>query len=115
MATKQDARGVITSYAYDSLHRVTQVSYNTVSGVTTAPTVTYVYDYDVNYGTRRQRVSCLRVNVGSDYQERYTFDGMLRVSSAIRTIGSSHLHDQLQQLQRSEPVDSDDLSIARGR
>jgi len=87
VANKQDARGVITSYAYDSLHRATQVSYNTVSGVTTAPTVTYVYDYDVNYGTTATG-KLLRVNLGSDYQERYTFDGMLRVSSAIRTIGT---------------------------
>ena len=87
LANKQDARGVITSYAYDSLHRVTQVSYNTVSGVTTAPTVTYVYDYDVNWNTTAAG-KLLRVNVGSEYQERYTFDGMLRASSAIRTIGS---------------------------
>jgi hypothetical protein len=30
----------------------------------------------------------VRVNVGSDYQERYTFDSSFRVASTIRTIGS---------------------------
>ena len=36
VATRTDARGVITTYSYDTLNRVSQVSYNTVSGVTTA-------------------------------------------------------------------------------
>ena len=87
ISTKQDARGVITTYSYDSLNRVTQVSYNTVSGVTTAPTVTYVYDLDATYGTTATGM-VVRVNVGTDYQERYTFDTSFRASSTIRTIGS---------------------------
>jgi YD repeat-containing protein len=49
LSTKTDARGVVATYSYDSLHRVTQVSYNTVSGITTAPTVTYTYDTDSTY------------------------------------------------------------------
>ena len=85
--TKQDARGVITTYTYDSLRRVTQTSYNTVSGVTTAPTVTYTFDSDTTYGTTAAG-KLVRLNVGSDYQERYTFDADFRVSSTIRTIGT---------------------------
>jgi YD repeat-containing protein len=41
VSTKTDARGVVKTHSYDALNRLTQVSYNTVSGVTTAPTVTY--------------------------------------------------------------------------
>ena len=84
---KTDARGVVSTFTYDGLNRVTQVSYNTVSGVTTAPTVSYVYDYDSTYGTTADGM-LLRVNVGTDYKERYTFDSSYRVASAIRTIGS---------------------------
>ena len=82
-----DSRGVIATYSYDSLNRVSQISYNTVSGVTTAPTVTYVYDSDPTYGTTADGM-LVRVNVGTDYQERYTFDLSFRVSSAISTIGT---------------------------
>src|SRR5262245_59039166 len=42
--TKTDARGVIATSTYDTLHRLVTVSYNTVSGVTTAPTASYNYD-----------------------------------------------------------------------
>ncbi|HLG14570.1 MAG TPA: hypothetical protein VJH03_08725 [Blastocatellia bacterium] len=87
ISTKQDARGVITTYSYDSLNRVTQISYNTVSGVTTAPTVSYVYDSDPTYGTTADGM-LVRVNAGTGYQERYTFDASFRVASTIRTIGS---------------------------
>jgi hypothetical protein len=88
VATKQDARGVITTFTYDGLNRFTQVSYNTVSGVTTAPTVSYVYDSDPTYGTTGDGM-LLRVNVGTDYQERYTIDPVtFRVTSTVRTIGS---------------------------
>jgi RHS repeat-associated protein len=84
---KTDARGVVSTFAYDGLNRVSQVSYNTVSGVTTAPTVSYVYDYDTTYGTAADGM-LVRVNVGTDYQERYTFDLSFRAASTIRTIGS---------------------------
>jgi len=55
VATKQDARGVITTYGYDTLHRLISVTYNTVSGVTTAPTVSYNYDNTV--GRRDERLA----------------------------------------------------------
>jgi RHS repeat-associated protein len=87
VSTRTDARGVVTTYSYDTLHRRTQSSYNTVSGVTTTPTVTYVYDTDGTYSTTAPG-SLLRVNVGTDYQERYTVDGYYRADSSARTIGS---------------------------
>ena len=85
--TCTDARGVVATNTYDTLNRLTQTSYSTVSGVTTAPTVTYTYDSDTTYSTTAAG-KLLRVNVGTDYQERYTFDPTFRVASAIRTIGS---------------------------
>lgn len=87
VATRTDARGVVTTYSYDTLHRPTQVSYNTVSGVTTAPTVSYTYDSDATYGTSKQG-ALVRVNVGTDYQERYTFDLHKLPSSSVFTIGT---------------------------
>lgn len=89
IATRTDARGVVTAYSYDTLNRLTQRSYSTVSGVTTAPTVTYVYDTDSGSGYSTTAIGhLLRITIGTDYQERYTFDGNYRVASTIRKIGA---------------------------
>lgn len=85
VATKTDARGVVTTNSYDTLNRLAQVTYNTVSGVTTAPTVTYNYD---SYNGTTANGKLIRIGVGSDYEERYTFDSKFRVGSTVRTIGS---------------------------
>jgi YD repeat-containing protein len=69
-ATKQDARGVITTYGYDALHRLTSISYSTVSGVTTAPTVTYSYD---NVQTSNTKGMLLSLSVGTGYSESYNY------------------------------------------
>src|SRR5262249_12094915 len=103
VATRQDARGVIGTYSYDTLNRVSQVSYNTVSGVTTAPTVTYIYDSDATYGTTKQG-ALVRVNVGSDYQELYTFDQYKRMSSTIRTIWTRTYTTSNQYNQAGQPL-----------
>ncbi|MEK6303815.1 MAG: RHS repeat-associated core domain-containing protein [Acidobacteriota bacterium] len=87
VATRTDARGVVGTNSYDTLNRLTQVSYNTVSGVTTALTVTFTYDADSTYGTTANG-KLVRVNVGSDYQERYTFDSNYRVASSVFNIGT---------------------------
>src|SRR6185369_8606970 len=85
VATRTDARGVITTSTYDTLNRLTQVSYNTVSGVATAPAVTYNYD---SYNGTTATGKLIRVGVGTDYEERYTFDTKFRVASAVLTIGT---------------------------
>jgi len=71
VATKQDARGVITTYGYDTLHRLIQVTYNTVSGVTTAPAVSYNYDNTVGSATSGLLLS---LSVGSGYSETYSYN-----------------------------------------
>jgi YD repeat-containing protein len=46
LATKTDARGVVITYGYDDLNRMTSISHNTsgASGVATTPNVTYTFD-----------------------------------------------------------------------
>ena len=93
----------MTTYGYDTLNRISQVSYNTVSGVTTAPTVTYTYDTDATYGTTKDG-AIVRINVGTDYQERYTFDQYTRISSSIRSIGSQTYTTSVSYNQASQPL-----------
>ena len=122
VSTKQDARGVIATYSYGTLNRLTQVSYNTVSGVTTAPTVSYTFGWDPTYGTTAPGM-LVRVNVGTDYQERYTFDTSFRVASTIRTIGSrtyttSYSYNQGSQLKQLTYPSSRAINVgydSRGR
>ncbi|MBI3650389.1 MAG: RHS repeat protein, partial [Acidobacteria bacterium] len=45
-STKTDARGVVTTYTYDTMNRMTGISYNVsgASGVAATPSVSYSYD-----------------------------------------------------------------------
>ncbi|MEK6303905.1 MAG: hypothetical protein AABO41_24640 [Acidobacteriota bacterium] len=84
-ATKQDARGVITTYGYDSLHRMTSVGYNTsgASGVAATPTVTFNYD---NVNGSETKGLLLSIAVAGSYSEGYAYDSNKRVSSVTRTM-----------------------------
>ncbi|HEV8482244.1 MAG TPA: RHS repeat-associated core domain-containing protein [Blastocatellia bacterium] len=82
--TRTDARGVVTTYTYDTLNRLTGVGYNTVSGVVTAPTVTYNYD---NSSTSTTKGLMLSVSTGV-YSETLSYDSFNRLSSTSRTIDS---------------------------
>src|SRR5260221_14116658 len=70
LSTKTDARGVVTTYTYDSLNRLTQISYNVPSGVAATPTVTYNYDNNQSSATKGLLLS---VTVGNVYSENYTY------------------------------------------
>lgn len=85
IANKTDARGVVTTYSYDALNRLSQVSYNTVSGVVTSPTVNYYYDF---YSGTTAHGKLVHVTAGADYSEHHTFDGNYRPASTARTIGN---------------------------
>ena len=71
VATKQDARGVITTYGYDTMHRLISLGYNTVSGVTTAPAASYNYDNTVGSATKGLLLS---LSVGSGYSETLSYN-----------------------------------------
>jgi RHS repeat-associated protein len=90
ISTKTDARGVVTTNSYDSLHRLTQVSYNSVSGVTKAPTVYYYYDYESNYSISNEgglvRVLLSDPTNGAQYEEFYTLDSDKQPASTIRKV-----------------------------
>ncbi|MBI3651310.1 MAG: hypothetical protein HY231_09855, partial [Acidobacteria bacterium] len=76
MLAKTDARGVVTSYSYDTMNRLTTISYNTSGGAPTnrltsvtmgSTTLNYVYDANGN--------------VTSDGAHSYTYDAENRVVS----------------------------------
>jgi RHS repeat-associated protein len=86
VATKTDARGVIISYGYDNLNRLTSISYNTsgATGVAATPNVTYTYDNNQSSNTNGLLLS---VTVGTSYSEAYSYSvGVGNLSSVTRTI-----------------------------
>jgi RHS repeat-associated protein len=83
VATKQDARGVITTFAYDTLHRLTSVSYNTSGAPAVAATSTVIYNYDNVNGSETKGL-LLSITVGSSYSETYAYDSNKRVSAVTR-------------------------------
>jgi lysozyme len=83
VTSKTDARGVITSYSYDSLHRLSQKSYNTsgATGVAATPSVHYFYDSE-------GLLWLIRIGeLGNPdlYEETYSYDSFNRLQSVART------------------------------
>jgi len=85
VSTKQDARGVITTNGYDTLHRLISISYNTsgAPGVATTPSVSYTYDNNQSSTTKGLLLS---LAVGTIYSESYSYDSFKRVQAVTRTI-----------------------------
>ncbi|HLG15475.1 MAG TPA: RHS repeat-associated core domain-containing protein, partial [Blastocatellia bacterium] len=88
--TKTDARGVITTYGYDTLNRLTSISYNTsgASGVASTPGVSYIYD---NVDTSPTTGLLLSVQIGGGAsaggsEENYGYDALNRASSVTQKI-----------------------------
>ncbi|MCV4783186.1 RHS repeat protein, partial [Escherichia coli] len=88
MTSKTDARGVVTSYVYDALNRVTQRSYSTPNGTPgvgvlanyqATPNVSYFYD-DVNVPFSKGRLTKVTSSIS---ETRYNaFDNLGRVLSS---------------------------------
>ncbi len=84
VATKTDGRGVVITYGYDSLNRLTSISYNTsgAPSVVSTPNVTYTYDTNQSSSTNGLLLS---LSAGG-YSESYGYDSFNRVASLTRTI-----------------------------
>ena len=81
---RTDARGVITTYSYDGLNRLTQVTYNVgTTGVPATHSVTYAY------GTNQAQFNDGRVITMTDGTgtESYTYDLLGRTTQIQKTIG----------------------------
>jgi RHS repeat-associated protein len=92
VATRMDARGAVTNYSYDTLNRLTQVSYQVPSGVASTPTVVYQYDNNQASATTGLLMSVLigggASNAGGS-EENYTYDTLGRISTLQRRINVS--------------------------
>jgi RHS repeat-associated protein len=85
--TRTDARGVITSYGYDGLNRLTQISYNVGStGVPATPTVSFGYDAGGAAANALGRLTGLTDGVGG---ESYTYDALGRTTGLTKTISGA--------------------------
>lgn len=82
IATKTDARGVVTNYGYDTMNRALSITYNTTNapGVAATPAVGYVYD---NNNSSPTNGALLAAGI-----ESYGYDGYKRLSSITRSIDS---------------------------
>jgi RHS repeat-associated protein len=92
VATRMDARGAVTNYTYDTLNRLTQVSYSVPSGVASTPTVVYQYDNNQASATTGLLMSVLigggATNAGGS-EENYSYDSLGRISTLQRRINVS--------------------------
>jgi RHS repeat-associated protein len=83
VATRTDARGVVTTYAYDPINRLSSVSYNTSSatGVAQTNNVTYTYDTSTTSTTQGLLLSVSMTGPLPTYQETRSYDNLERLSS----------------------------------
>ncbi len=93
VATQKDARGVVKTLSYDTLNRVTGISYNTsgASGVAATGGVTVEYDTNQQSSTNGLLLAIRVFNsngVGYAYQESYSYNANKEVASVARTIDS---------------------------
>jgi RHS repeat-associated protein len=86
VASATDARGVVTNFSYDTLNRLTQVSYNVGStGVASRSTVTYTYGTSSS-SNNNGRLSQMTDGLGS---ESYTYDILGRTTQLSKVVGST--------------------------
>jgi RHS repeat-associated protein len=82
VATRTDARGVVTTYSYDSLNRLTQVAYN--DGKTA--TVGLTYDQGGLSANANDRLTTTTDGLGS---ETYLRDAMDRITKLTKTVNGT--------------------------
>jgi RHS repeat-associated protein len=88
VTTSTDARGVVTNNSYDSLNRLTQVSYTvTGTGVTSTPAVSYTYGTSSSSNNNGRLVS-MSDGFGTN-SETYTYDILGRMTQLSKVISSA--------------------------
>ncbi len=93
VATRKDARGVITTYTYDTLNRLTNISYDVsqASGVASTGSVAYNYDNQQGSATKGQ---LLNVTITSGqttlFRESYGYDSINRLASRSRSFEGNY-------------------------
>ncbi len=87
VATRTDARGVVTNYSYEGLNRLQQVSY-TVTGTTVPATPTVIFGYDAGGAAANAmgRTTSMTDGVGG---ETYQYDALGRMTSLAKTINGA--------------------------
>jgi RHS repeat-associated protein len=84
--TRNDARGEVTNYSYDSLNRLTQVSYTAGSGVAATAAVNFTYDAGGASANALGRLTGMSDGVGS---ESYQYNTMGNTTQVSKTMFSS--------------------------
>jgi RHS repeat-associated protein len=85
VASRTDARNVVTNYSYDGLNRLYQVSYNVgTSGVPATPTTTLTYGSNASQNNKGRLIT-MTDGVGS---ENYSYDVLGRTTQLSKTINS---------------------------
>jgi RHS repeat-associated protein len=82
--TRTDARKVVTTYGYDSLNRLTTITYDTsqASGIEATNNVTYTYDCTTGTSTTKgMLLSITMTGPLATYTETFSYDEKNRVSS----------------------------------
>src|SRR6266852_702741 len=84
---RTDARGVITTYGYDNLNRLTSVSYNVGStGVPATASVGYTYDQGGAAANALGRLTSMTDGVGS---ETYSYDVLGQVTQLQKAVNGT--------------------------
>ncbi|MBZ5555630.1 MAG: hypothetical protein LAO21_23230 [Acidobacteriia bacterium] len=84
LTSKTDARGVVTTYAYDALNRVKTRSYGGATGVDWTPTVTYTYDVGTGCNFKGRLTQVTNSNSTTNYT---CYDAMGRVLGTSQVTG----------------------------
>jgi RHS repeat-associated protein len=87
IASRTDARGVVTSYGYDTLNRLVSRSYNlsNAPGVEPTNSVAWTYDTSTTSTTKGLLLSITMTGPLPTYQENFYYDSLNRLSSRTWT------------------------------
>jgi RHS repeat-associated protein len=114
ISTRQDARAVVTAWGYDSLNRLTSVSYDIsqAPGVATANNVSYTYDTSTTSSTSGMLLSISMTGSLPSYSETLSYDSFNRVSSRTISMDSQNYAIQYQDDQIGQGTE---ITYADGR